>query len=583
MTAQNLKDLYFSFFTQHNHVAISGKPLIPENDPTVLFTTAGMHPLVAYIQGREHPAGKRLVNVQRCIRTGDIDEVGDASHLTFFEMLGNWSLGDYFKEKSIALSYAFLTDKKYLGISKNDLNISVFAGDDQVEMDRASKKIWLDLGIAAENVHELGKGDNWWGPAGKTGPCGPDTEIFLTLDGKQRFPNGHIELWNNVFMEYNKTEDGRLEPLRLRCVDTGMGLERTATILQGKTSVYECDRIAPLYAAVWDAFSQHSLQDPKVLRLVRIITDHVRAACFIIGDGIHCSNLGQGYVLRRLIRRAVRSLAQLGDDSGDLHRFIPVLVSLHQHDNQQIREKRDEIEQVLVHETVQFKKTLQKGEQAFSKILREGADRSQISGKDAFKLYDTYGFPVELTQELAQEQGLQVDLAGFEQAFAEHKEKSKSLGGGTFKSGLQDHSQKTTALHTATHLLHQALRTILGDHVQQKGSNITPERLRFDFSHEAKMTEDEVHQVEAWINQAIHDHLTVTSKNMTLEEARNQGALAFFNDRYEEVVSVYSIGDVSREVCAGPHVANTAELGKFRIVKEQSSAKGIRRIKAVLE
>ncbi len=582
MNSLELQEKYIGFFVSQGHAEISGKSLVPENDPTVLFTTAGMHPLVPYIQGKPHPAGKRLVNIQRCVRTGDVDMVGDDSHLTFFEMLGNWSLGDYFKKESIEMSYRFLTDNKYLGLNPANIAVTVFAGDDTTDGDDASERAWQALGLGG-GLYRCTKEDNWWGPAGKTGPCGPDTEMFLGMSGDRSFPDGYTELWNNVFMEYSKIEDGSLLPLETPCVDTGMGLERTLMILQGKSSVYECDRIAPLYQSVWHDFPTISREDANTVRLVRIITDHVRAACFMIADGVHCSNLGQGYVLRRLIRRAVRSLVRLGDESGNLHRFIDVLLGIHSRDNLQLRTKKDEIESVLIDETAQFKKTLHKGEREFEKILSSVGNEGIISGKDAFRLYDTYGFPVELTQELARERGLTLDQAGFEIAFTEHRERSKTVGGGVFKSGLQDNTRETTALHTATHLLHQSLRTVLGSHVQQKGSNITPERLRFDFSHHAKLEPEELKRVEALVNEAIEAQLPVTSTTMTVKEAKEDGALAFFNNVYDEIVSVYSIGTLSKEVCAGPHVSNTSELGKFRIQKEQSSSKGVRRIKAVLE
>lgn len=594
MTANELRRRYIDFFTARGHAEISGKSLIPENDPTVLFTTAGMHPLVPYILGEPHPAGERLVNVQKCIRTGDIEEVGDESHLTFFEMLGNWSLGDYFKDEAIRMSWEFLTSPEWLGIDPDSISVSVFSGDEDVPRDEESAAAWREVGVPGERIHFLGRKDNWWGPAGQTGPCGPDSEMFIdtgipgSAESRPGVSDGKfLEIWNDVFMQYNKGADGTYSPLARTCVDTGMGVERTIAILQGKRSVYETEVFQPIIAEI-EKLTGHSYgSDEERDRSVRIIADHVRTAAFIMGDENPTapSNVAQGYVLRRLIRRAMRHGRKLGLEGEFLVSPVQVVLEIYGEPYPELTVNAPFILSELRKEEERFLKTLQNGEREFEKMLpnlMKGSKR-EIPGRLAFKLYDTYGFPLEITQELASEHGLTVDREGFEAAFEKHREKSKLDSNQTFKGGLADRSDHTTALHTATHLMHQALRDVLGDHVSQKGSNITPERLRFDFSHPEKMTPEQLQEVEKIVNEKIAADLPVTVKTSSLQEARDEGALAFFGDKYDEVVKVYSIGDYSKEVCGGPHVDHTAKLGRFRIAKEQSSSQGVRRIKAVLE
>ncbi|MFP4329382.1 MAG: alanine--tRNA ligase [Alkalispirochaetaceae bacterium] len=595
MTADELRRKYVDFFTSKGHVEISGASLIPENDPTVLFTTAGMHPLVPYILGQEHPAGSRLVNYQKCIRTGDIEEVGDRSHLTFFEMLGNWSLGDYFKDEAIAMSFEFLTSPEWLGIPKDKVSVTVFAGDDEVPADEHSASVWESLGIPRERIHFLGRKDNWWGPAGQTGPCGPDSEMFVDtgIEGSSESRPGvsdgkWLEIWNDVFMEYNKQPDGSYEKLERRCVDTGMGIERTIAILQGKKSVYDTELFQPIIRAIEKVSgkSYEGGEDEKD-RSIRIIADHVRTATFILGDekSVTPSNVGQGYILRRLIRRAVRHGRKLGLEEPFLTAPAREVLSIYNGAYPILEQHREIILTELRKEEEKFLTTLQKGEKEFEKLLPNlmKGKTKEIPGRIAFKLYDTYGFPLEITEELASEHGLRVDREGFDKAFAKHQELSKTESSATFKGGLADHSEQTTKLHTATHLMHQALRDVLGSHVSQKGSNITADRLRFDFSHPEKLSPEELTRVEEIVNEKIREDLPITVDKMSLEEAKQKGALAFFGDRYDEVVKVYSIGEFSKEVCGGPHVERTGVLGSFRIVKEQSSSQGVRRIKAVLD
>ena len=594
MTADQLRDKYLRFFESKGHAVISGASLIPENDPTVLFTTAGMHPLVPYLLGEPHPAGRRLTDVQKCVRTGDIEAVGDASHLTFFEMLGNWSLGDYFKREAIAWSYEFLTSKDCLGFDPSRISVTVFAGDDGVPRDEESIAIWRGLGIPPERIHALPREDNWWGPAGQTGPCGPDTEMFIdTLQpacGPGCRPGCHcgkyLEIWNDVFMQYNKTSDGRYEPLRQVNVDTGMGVERTISMLQERPSVFETELFAPLMAAI-DSLAGPPVAAEVACRARRIVADHLRTATFILGDprgGVKPGNLGANYVLRRLIRRAVRYAKLLGIGPGFARVLAEVVIDNYRHVYPELEEKRAFILAELVAEEERFEKTLSAGQREFDKVaaaLRQHG-QTQLSGRTAFKLYDTYGFPLEMTEELAAEQGLAVDRAGYEAAFSKHQELSRQ-NDATFKGGLADHGEATTRLHTATHLLQKALQIVLGDHVQQKGSNITPERLRFDFTHGEKMTPGQLAEVERIVNEQIQRNLPVTMETMTIEEARAGGAMALFTAKYGEQVKVYSAGDFSKEVCGGPHAASTGELGRFRIQKEESSSAGVRRIKAVLE
>jgi alanyl-tRNA synthetase len=607
MTAAELRSKYIAFFVSKGHTLIQGKSLIPDNDPTVLFTTAGMHPLVPYLLGQEHPGGKRLVDHQKCIRTVDIDSVGDPSHLTFFEMLGNWSLGDYFKEGAIRMSFEFLTSPQWLGIPPEKLGVTVFAGDEDAPRDDESAAIWRSLGIPGERIRYLPKEDNWWGPAGATGPCGPDTEMFYDFGKEPCGPDcgpgcscgKWLEIWNDVFMQYNKTAGGAYEPLSRTCVDTGMGIERTVTILNGRTSVYETEIFEPLIEGITRAMAGGAPEalyrygaDGEKDRSIRIVSDHVRSAAFILGDpkGLSPSNLGAGYVLRRLIRRAVRHCRKLGiPGSPLLSPLAEITVEKFQGPYPELAENRPFIIEELNKEEERFLETLQKGEHEFEKLLPNllKDPRRIMSGRLAFKLYDTYGFPIELTEELAAEQGMTVNRAEFDEAFKKHQELSRA-GSGAFKGGLQDHSETAARYHTATHLLHRALRMVLGDHAAQRGSNITAERMRFDFSHPAPMTREEIQRVQDIVNEQIRRNLPVSMEVMSLEKAKEQGAVALFGEKYESQVKVYSIGDdstgvFSREVCGGPHVESTGSMGIFKIQKEQSSSAGVRRIRAVLE
>ncbi len=593
MTANELRRTYIDFFKTKAHAEISGASLIPQNDPTVLFTTAGMHPLVPYLLGEKHPAGTRLVDVQRCIRTIDIDEVGDFSHLTFFEMLGNWSLGEYFKEESIRMSWEFLTSPDWLAIPPEKLAVTCFAGDDDVPRDEESAAVWKSLGVPEDRIFFLGREDNWWGPAGETGPCGPDTEIYVdtgiagTSASRPGVSDGKwMEIWNNVFMEYNRRADGTYSMLGRKCVDTGMGIERTIAILQGKKSVYETELFTPIIADIERVTGASYGSDEATDISIRIICDHVRTAAHVIGDeaGVSPSNVGAGYIVRRLIRRAVRHGRKLGMADPFLASIAKTVVGMYESVYPTLGAKKEEVLSELTAEEERFLATLRKGEHEFEKLLPnlQRNPARVIPGRVAFRLYDTYGFPIEITEELAREHEMTVDREGFEEAFRKHQETSKA-DTGAFKGGLADHTDTTTRLHTATHLLHKALREVLGDHVAQKGSNITQERLRFDFTHPDKVTPEELRRVEEIVNEQIDRDLPVAFTEMTLEEARKSGAIALFGDKYDEVVKVYSIGDFSREVCGGPHVGSTSELGSFRIVKEQSSSQGVRRIKAVLE
>ena len=593
MTADTLRNLYLDFFKSKGHAVISGASLIPENDPTVLFTTAGMHPLVPYLMGEKHPAGTRLTDVQKCVRTGDIDSVGDSSHLTFFEMLGNWSLGDYFKKEAINWSYEFLTAK--LGFDPKRLNVTVFAGEGDIPADEEAPEIWKSLGIPEERIFRLPKEDNWWGPAGQTGPCGPDTEMFIDTGkaacGSDCRPGCHcgkyIEIWNDVFMQYNKREDGSYEPLKQHNVDTGMGVERTICMMNGLSTVYDTELFLPIMAMIRELSTDRSGDPAAITRSERIVADHMRTSVFILGDpkgGVQPGNLGANYVLRRLIRSSVRHAKSLGIATGYTAKIAEVIIKNYQHVYPELAEKHDFIVAELTQEEERFEKTLTAGEREFEKtataLLEHG--QKQISGRTAFKLYDTYGFPLEFTEDLAREAGLTVDRAGYEEAFKKHQELSKQ-GEGTFKGGLADHSELTTALHTATHLLHRALKNVLGEHVNQKGSNITPERLRFDFSHSEKMTPEQIKQVEDIVNEVIKADMPVTMEVMSLDEAKTAGSTALFTGKYDEKVKVYTVGDFSKEVCGGPHVTHTGEMGHFHILKEESSSSGVRRIKAVLE
>ena len=593
LTANELRKLFIDFFVSKGHVQISGASVIPENDPTVLFTTAGMHPLVPYLLGQEHPAGNRLTDYQKCIRTGDIDSVGDPHHLTCFEMLGNWSLGDYFKKEMIPWSYEFLT--KVLEIPAEKLSVTVFAGEEGIPRDTESAELWHSMGIPYERIYFMPREDNWWGPAGETGPCGPDTEMFIDTGRPACGPDckpgcscgKYFEVWNDVLMGYRKTKEGKYVEMERKCIDTGMGIERTIAILQGKKSVYDTEVMQPILKVIGNlaGVSYHDNEEKDVS--MRIIADHIRTSTFILGDqrGVSPSNVGQGYILRRLIRRAVRHGKKLGIQGSFLAKVAEVVIKLYGEPYPELRDNEQKVYSELTAEEEKFSLTLEKGEKQFEKMtyFLEKQGVKEISGGSAFKLYDTYGFPIELTKELAQEKGFTVDEKGFEEAFAKHQELSRTAEAGQFKSGLGDHSEQTTALHTATHLLHAALRKVLGTHVQQKGSNITPERLRFDFSHAEKMTPEQIKEVEDLVNKAISDDLTVTCETMSPQEAVDKGAVAFFSSKYGEQVTVYTVGDFSKEVCAGPHVQHTGDMGHFRILKEESSSAGVRRIKAVLE
>ena len=589
MKACELRRKYIDFFVSKGHQEIKSAPVVPENDPTCLFTTAGMHPLVPYLSGETHPAGKRLVDCQKCIRTGDIDEVGDPVHLTFFEMLGNWSLGDYFKAEAIEYSFEFLTSPEWLDIALDKLAVTVFEGDENAPFDEEAYNIWLQLGIPAARIAKCGKKDNWWGPAGLTGPCGPDTEMFYWTgegDVPEVFDPRNklwVEIWNDVFMQYNKKTDSLYEPLSQKNVDTGMGLERVTAILQGKASCYETELFQPLFAKL-DEIRRINTPGERT-DSERIIADHTRAAVFISADGIAPGNVDQAYVLRRLIRRVIREGNKIGIDKAFIVELAQTIIDNYKETYSELGVNEIRIKEEFDTEEKQFAETLAKGTREFEKLIAkvpEHVKRKVISGKSAFFLYETYGFPMELTEDMARENGFEVDREGFEKAYKKHQEMSRKGAEQKFKGGLVDASEQTTNLHTATHILQQALRQVLGDHVKQRGSNITAERLRFDFSHDEKIPDEVLKEVEAIVNDVIDRKLPVICREMTVEEAQLDGAIGLFGDRYGEKVKVYSIGDFSKEICGGPHASNTGELGKFKIKKEESSSRGVRRIKAVL-
>ncbi|HHU02987.1 MAG TPA: alanine--tRNA ligase [Christensenellaceae bacterium] len=594
LTAQGMRDMFLGFFKEKDHAIIASGSVIPENDPTVLFTTAGMHPLVPYLMGQPHPAGKRLANVQKSIRTGDIDSVGNESHLTFFEMLGNWSLGDYFKKEMIPWSWEFLTSDKYLGIPVDRLAVSVFEGDENAPRDDESADIWACCGMPRERIFFLGKEENWWGPAGLTGPCGPDTEMFYITD-KEPCSNTcspacscgrYLEIWNDVFMQYNKTAEGNYETMAHKNVDTGMGLERVLCVMNGVKSVYETELFVPIIQKIEElSGADYAIASETDRRAIRIIADHMRTATFILGDdmGVSPSNVDQGYVLRRLIRRAVRFGMQLGMEEGFTKELAQVVIEEYSGAYPELTRNSAFVLEQLILEEERFQRTLRQGTRMFERALSKlPEDAKTIPGEDAFRLYDTYGFPIEMTVEMANENGLDVDIADFEHRFKEHQQKSQQGAQQRFKGGLADNSEQTTKLHTATHLLQAALRKVLGDEVAQKGSNITAERLRFDFSFGRKVTKEELAEVERLVNEAIQANAPVTSEEMTLDEAREKGAIGLFEDRYGEKVKVYTIEGFSVEVCGGPHVENTGEIGSFKIKKEESSSAGVRRIRAVI-
>lgn len=588
MEKVDLKNIYLKFFEERGHMIIPSAPVIPENDPTCLFNTAGMQPLVPYLKGEPHPEGTRLTDVQKCFRTNDLDEVGDKTHHTFFEMLGNWSLGDYFKKESITWSFELLT--KYLKIPVEKLSVTVFKGNDIVPADNESADLWKSLGIPENRIAFLGEDDNWWPNMELTGPCGPDTEIFYWRSDEE-VPSDFdpendnwVEIWNNVFMQYNHKPDGTFEPLKNKNVDTGMGVERVVAVLEGQTDNYKSSIWTDLIKKI-EEVSGKNYDDEKYTRSMRIIADHIRAIVILSGDdaGIKPSNTDQGYILRRLIRRMIRYAKKLDIDinSNWEQELAKVVIDEYKPYYKELERNEKAILEVLANEKNKFNKTLEKGLREFEKLTRN-IEETEISKDIAFKLYDTYGFPIELTEELAKEQGLTVDIEGFKKKFEEHQALSRKGAEQKFKGGLASTGEMETKYHTATHLLNAALKKVLGSHVHQKGSNITAERMRFDFSHDSKMTPEEKQQTEDLVNEYIKMAIPVEKLEMPKEEAIKMGAECEFIERYPDIVTVYKIGDVSTEICGGPHVSNTSELGKFKIKKEESSSAGVRRIKAVL-
>lgn len=635
MKAAEIRRKFLEFFEGKGHKVIPSGSLVPENDPTVLFTTAGMHPLVPYLLGEKHPAGSRLVDSQKCVRTGDIDEVGDGTHLTFFEMLGNWSLGDYFKKTAIAWSFEFLTGKDWLGLDLEKLAVSVFAGDSDAPRDDESAELWKSLGVKKERIAFLPKKDNWWGPAGQTGPCGPDTEMFYWVGGMVE-ENGKrsvapeefdpeddrwVEIWNDVFMQYNKNEDGTFTPLKQQNVDTGMGLERVTAVMQGVNNVYDTELFAGVLELL-EGLSNVEESEKKntwVRNAIRVVADHLKAATFIIGDGVTPSNTDQGYVLRRLIRRAVRMASKLGITTEFTSDIAAIYIKDFGAHYTELEKHKEKILHELRKEELQFKETLEKGEKEFEKLLfriekkieHTGVKDEVIGGKDAFRLYDTYGFPIEMTEELAQEKGLRINREEFDEAFRAHQDLSRAGASQKFAGGLADHSEETKKLHTATHLMLEALRRVLGGHVEQRGSNITQERLRFDFSHDDKLTPEQIAEVEKFVNEEIKKDYPIGFIEMSVAQAREIGATGIFEEKYDKDlggrVKVYFMGHgiaasdpakvqkelddeklpkksdyYSVEICGGPHTSNTGNLKSFKITKEESSSKGVRRIKAVI-
>lgn len=585
MKAIELRRKYIEYFKRNGHKEIPSAPVVPENDPTVLFTTAGMHPLVPYLLGEPHPQGKRLTDYQKCIRTGDIDSVGDPCHLTYFEMMGNWSLGDYFKDESIKMSYNFLKDE--LGFDMDKISVTVFAGEDGIPRDEEAANAWANMGIPRDRIFYLGREDNWWGPAGETGPCGPDTEIFFDT-GKPKCSENcnpscgcgkYLEIWNNVFMQYNKTKDGKYEPLKQKNVDTGLGLERVISLLQGKNNVYETELFADVIAKIQELAKNFNINS------ARIIADHLRASIFMIIDGVRPSNVEQGYVLRRLLRRVIRHMRKVEIDPNEISTLVEKFVEIMAEMYPEVPANKDTIIEVIKEEKDKFVKTLEHGEKEFIKNAEKtkAEGKEKLDGEVVFRLYDTFGFPPEMTAELAEEKGLKIDMNEFEELFKKHQEISRAGSEAKFKGGLADHSEKTTAYHTATHLLHKALQIVLGEHATQKGSNLTAERLRFDFMNPQKLTPEELKRVEDIVNEQIQRDLPVTCEEMSLEDAQKSGATGLFVNKYGDKVKVYTIGDFSKEICGGPHVDRTGKLGHFKIIKEEAVSAGVRRIKAILE
>lgn len=592
LNSAELRSTYLNFFKERGHAVIGSASLIPENDPTVLFTTAGMHPLVPYLSGEKHPAGTRLTDVQKCVRTGDIESVGDSSHCTFFEMLGNWSLGDYFKQESISWSWELLTS--VLGISKDRLAVSVFAGDEDCPRDEESAAIWEKCGLPKERIFYLPKENNWWGPAGVTGPCGPDTEIFIDTGKEPCSPEcspacscgKYLEIWNNVFMQFCKNADGSFSPLKQKNVDTGMGLERTICVLNGCSSVYETDLFCNAIAKISELSGKVYGENEEETKAMRVIADHVRTATFILGDpnGVVPSNVAQGYILRRLIRRAVRFARVLSLPDDAIEEVSKVYIEQYKDVYPELTENSAKVIDELSKECSRFRKTIEQGLKEFERVIGYlPPEVKRLSGKTAFKLYDTFGFPLEMTAELCREKGLEVDVKGYEKAFEEHQNKSRSGAEQVFKGGLADNQVATERLHTATHLMNAGLRKLVNADIRQRGSNITAERLRFDFNLDRPMTPEEVKAVEEYVNDAIKADVEITCEEMTVADAKASGAIGVFDSKYGEKVKVYTMGEFSKEICGGPHAKRTGELGKFRITKEQSSSAGIRRIKAVLE
>ena len=589
MKAIEIRNKYLEFFKRHGHAVIPSAPLIPENDPSVLFTTAGMQPLVPYLLGEKHPEGTRLTDFQKCLRTNDIDEVGDNRHLTYFEMLGNWSLGDYFKEESIAMSFEFLT--KELGIPVEKLSVTCFAGDEDCQRDEVTASCWKKAGIPEDRIYYFGKDDNWW-IAGEEGPCGPDTEMFYDT-GKPKCSENcnpscgcgkYVEIWNNVFMEFFKTKDGKYTKLKQHNVDTGLGLERMTMLLQGKETPFDTELFKPVMDKLQELAGKNDSIESR-----RIVAEHLRASMMIIQDGGLPSNVDRGYILRRLIRRMVRHLRKLQINLNELGKLIDLNIDTLKEMYPELHQNSNKIKSVIIEEKDKFEKTLERGEREFNKIVNrmknEGKDT--ISGKDLFTLYETYGFPPEVTQDLAREAGLKVDTTEFDKLFKEHQEKSRMGSEQKFKGGLAGTGEQEVRYHTATHLLNAALKVILGKDVHQKGSNITPERMRFDFSCDHKLTDEEKKKVEDLVNEWIAQGLDVKCEEMKKDDAIKSGAECMFIEKYPDIVTVYSIGNdrekVSKELCGGPHVKNTSELGHFKIKKEEASSAGVRRIKAILE
>jgi alanyl-tRNA synthetase len=589
MQVQELREMYLKYFKKKGHSVIASASLFPEDDPTVLFTSAGMHPLVPYLLGQPHPEGKRLTNVQKCVRTTDIDEVGDTTHLTFFEMLGNWSLGDYWKNEAVTWSYEFLTSKKYLGFDPDKLSVTVFAGDEDSPRDDEAADAWRSVGIPDERIYFLGKEDNWW-IAGNTGPCGPCSEMFIEVDeipkcGPECRPGcscGHfVEVWNDVFMSYRKLDDGTYEPLPMKSIDTGMGVERTIAMLQGVPTVFDTELFIPLINHVKELSTKEEFTEDNE-RLIRIIVDHVRSAVMIMADDrkIGPSNVEQGYIVRRLLRKAIHSADRLGINQGFMNTLAEIVIDMFKDLYGEVKRNKEFIMSNLTAEEAKFRKTLSKAIRRFERIYQ---DTKTITGADAFLLFTSFGLPLEMTRELAEEKGIKIDMDEFTKQFEEHREISRTATQGKFKGGLAEHSERIVKLHTATHLLQEALRRVLGDEVTQNGSNITEERLRFDFTFSRKLTPEEIEEVEKLVNDVINQDLEVKQQFLPYDEAIKKGALAFFKENYGETVSVYSVGDFSMELCGGPHVERTGSLGIFKIGKQKKIGAGIVRIRATVE